>query len=691
MLGKPQWRTEDYAGFALDGYRGNSLVFAAVMYKIRALTAAPLRAYKGDPENPELLDADDPLAMLVARPNPHQSWTSFQSYATLYLNLGGSCYIYLDRDNKPDGPVVGMYPLRTDHVNIVAGKVKGQHTVKGYVYKPDGVRQGKTYLPEDIMHIKIPNALDSMGALGQGQAPLDAASKSLDVDQEVTSFLKLFFEHGMMPPMAFKFDMTIDETTAAEAKERYKEIYGGTEGMLEPLILDSRGEIEKLGYSFEELGFEHIDNRNESRVLMPFGVPPILLGTRFGMERATDTNYKNARKQFWQDTMIPELHWFWSEYRYYLQGEGDEFVAFDLSKVPALEPDVDALTTAAYKLWEMGAPAETAVATVGLKVKGDWPGADVSYLSMGAWPVGATTGTGESEEGQPEATDENREKSGFSPEQKQAHRKAVDIIATSWQDQFAAMAAQLFQKDLEAVLAIIRGKKQADPDWNGYMEDIDGYYFQESKQLWNDGFEPLLLGVAVDQGERWAATLGAGQLDPRQIMGSEWFMEYTLKFSDPITTTSRDHLAQVLAQASDDGWSIPRTQDAIELTFEQWMRGEIDPKDLEFVLARFPAHRTELIARTETIRASNGSSFNLFKQWRVPHHEWVATPDLRVRDDHGMADGQVVKVGEPFQVGGYSMMFPGDMSHGAPIKQVANCRCTTVPFLRGDVVQRVPA
>ena len=57
---------------------------------------------------------------------------------------------------------------------------------------------------------------------------------------------------------------------------------------------------------------------------------------------------------------------------------------------------------------------------------------------------------------------------------------------------------------------------------------------------------------------------------------------------------------------------------------------------------------------------------------------WICTKDARTRFSHGMADGQIV-VGtkEPFNVGGYKMMFPGDKSLGAPGHEIYNCRCTT--------------
>ena len=57
---------------------------------------------------------------------------------------------------------------------------------------------------------------------------------------------------------------------------------------------------------------------------------------------------------------------------------------------------------------------------------------------------------------------------------------------------------------------------------------------------------------------------------------------------------------------------------------------------------------------------------------------WMCTKDGRTRMSHGKADGQtVIGTKEPFEVGGYKMMFPGDKSLGAPGHEIYNCRCTT--------------
>jgi hypothetical protein len=57
--------------------------------------------------------------------------------------------------------------------------------------------------------------------------------------------------------------------------------------------------------------------------------------------------------------------------------------------------------------------------------------------------------------------------------------------------------------------------------------------------------------------------------------------------------------------------------------------------------------------------------------------EWVAMHDTHVRHAHAEADGQVVPVGQSFEVAGHKMRYPGDPR--APIELWINCRCVARP------------
>ena len=87
-------------------------------------------------------------------------------------------------------------------------------------------------------------------------------------------------------------------------------------------------------------------------------------------------------------------------------------------------------------------------------------------------------------------------------------------------------------------------------------------------------------------------------------------------------------------------------------------------------------------ARTGVTTAQSAGRFDCYiaaeKMGIRIKRRWMCTKDAQTRFSHGMADGQIV-VGtkEPFKVGGYRMMFPGDRSLGAPGHEIYNCRCTT--------------
>lgn len=95
-------------------------------------------------------------------------------------------------------------------------------------------------------------------------------------------------------------------------------------------------------------------------------------------------------------------------------------------------------------------------------------------------------------------------------------------------------------------------------------------------------------------------------------------------------------------------------------------------------------------ARTAVTAAQNAGRMDSYaaadETWGIKSKKkWVATKDLRTRHDHGMADNQVVDYDQPFDVGGYKMMFPGDGSLGAPGHELYNCRCTVVNATDDDL------
>ena len=734
--GTVQWTQGNFMNYTREGFELNSVIYAAMMYKVRAATQARLRAYEGEVDNPTALDLKHPLSMLLVRPNSFQSFQEFHSQIIIYLNLSGNSYIFLDRKGAVSGVPNSMYTLRPDRVYIIPDE---KNSIKGFLYRPEGyaIKDGVPMLPEDLIHIKFPHPLDPYEGMGYGLSPLAPMARSADVDNQVTRFLKILFDRGALPIGILKYDIPLDDDAVGEIKVRWRERYGGVDNWSDVGVMDNGASYEKLSQSFEEMGFDAVDERNESRILGPLGVPPILIGTRFGLQRSTYSNYKEARTAFWEDTMSYELNLQESEYEHYLAPEDGTFVRWDTGEVPALKRDITAQIDAGYKLWTMGVPSATAFKAVGLTIE-ESDGSDIAFVTTAVKPLeqaleppqpppafGAPQvdengkpippkPAAADEEAEPDA-DENQQPAtseelagedgkfwpppvkyetpeevqhkrflAYSPERKLLREVRMDRLARDHEDAYSSGANEVFHDQLTYIKAQIKAAEvkalitKASVAWDPVRMDILQYLKTEGQENWRTTFVPLISGTMTDAGNLWKRELGVS-FDVRNFEAEAWFQKYTLEFAQNVTQTTSDDIQAVMNQGLEEGWSIGEMQNHMTDVFTQYMSGDLSPEDFQWFKDRMPAYRTEMIARTETMRASNNRSLNHYKNWGVTEKEWSATMDSRTRPDHMSANGQVVKIDELFNVGGWDMDCPGDASHGAPPKEFVFCRCSILP------------
>jgi HK97 family phage portal protein len=376
-----EWQLTDFKTYLEEGYELNSLVYSAVMYKVRATATAPLRAYTGTPEDPEMVQIDHDTMLKIKDPNPNESWVDFHARNMIYFNIAGNVYIYRD-------PSTGhLYSLRPDRVYIVPepesqdAEPNPARGLLGYYYTKTGSYQnGYPILPENLYHIRLPGASSDLEGFGYGMPHLGPAARSVDVDNTVTKYLNLFFESGAMVTGLLSFDVPLKEDTADTIMERWVEKYGGYDKW-KVGVLDRGGKYERVSLTFEEMGFEGIDSRSESRALGPFGVPPILIGAKIGLDRSTYSNYEAAREAVWEDTLVPELTWFEHGYGKIFD-TSEVFVMFDYRKVPAMHRNKVRQINAAYSLWQMGVPRDRALHEAGLELPST-PGGDQSIVPTG--------------------------------------------------------------------------------------------------------------------------------------------------------------------------------------------------------------------------------------------------------------------------------------------------------------------
>ncbi len=342
-VGQPAYTNQTYESFVRHGYRKNELIYACITLKANSATVPTLRAHrKRDGE--EL--PEHPLRRLIAKPNPQMSETDFHAANLITLDLAGRAY--WEKQRSQAGKIVGLWPLRPDWLKPM--KQLGVF-IGGYRYEVPGV-QAPTLLPADVLALRLWDPLDQYNGL----APVQVASRIGDVDNAATDFIKLFWEHGGMPMGVLTSKQRLVDAQVESIRARWRERYGGYRNWLEPAVLDSEAAYQRVGSTFKEMGFDELDGRSEARICMVLGTPPILVGAKVGLDRSTFANYQEARKAFWQETLMPQFRHIADALNADLAPEfGDDIeLRWDFSKVPALQEDTNGRWDRAIRALQAG-------------------------------------------------------------------------------------------------------------------------------------------------------------------------------------------------------------------------------------------------------------------------------------------------------------------------------------------------
>lgn len=188
--------------------------------------------------------------------------------------------------------------------------------------------------------------------------------------------------------------------------------------------------------------------------------------------------------------------------------------------------------------------------------------------------------------------------------------------------------------------------------------------------------EALTLGIArganpIEQARDFRGSIG---LTTRQVRAVE-------NFRTLLTQGRRDGLPSetALNRALRDG-RFDRTvmraiRDGQPLTAEQ-----VD-RMVDRYRQRYVRYRSEVIARTEALRAANEGTEEMYRQaidaGQVQpaqlRRTWITAKDERVRGSHARLNGQVRMIGEAWQGDEGELRYPGDPT--APASETVQCRC----------------
>lgn len=342
----PAYSMVDESKYISEGYRNNSLVYRCVTLLANSASQPVMMGVRETPEGDTELPPADPLTALLDRPSTeHGSQTGFIAEIVVYLMLLGEAPLY-KVPGDTTGRTVELQLLKPSRV-----EVKRETKGKVYLYRFDPAQPAKKLENDQLIFLRLRDPSNK----DRGLPPLAAAARETDTDNETTNYRKAFFNNAAIPPGI----LTTEQPASPEQLEgwaaKWAERTGGENRGRTPALAGGLT-YQKIGATPGELAFPELTGLSESRICMAFGVPPMLVGAKVGLDRSTYNNYQNARTTFWEDTVAPLVTLLEDELTAGLTVQGDgRKVIFDTSDVPALQEDADKKAERAGKALSRGA------------------------------------------------------------------------------------------------------------------------------------------------------------------------------------------------------------------------------------------------------------------------------------------------------------------------------------------------
>ena len=270
-------------------------------------------------------------------------YQEFIQHALSHRLLTGESYIWKWRNGA--GEVAQLWPLPS---SLVTPIFAADGTVQRYDIWQGSNKDKLPVDPRDMIRSIDPNP----AFLRVGLGPTQAAMREIQTDDERAEYMIEMLTNTRSPGTIIK---TMDELSPEREAQMKSVINGGLGKGRRGRTLFLFGEGVDISQQaiMKDIDWPGLAGFLEARGCAAFGVPPILLSFRVGLDASTYSNYAQARKCFHEDTMTP----IWGSMdaaltKGLLRDEGDESgveVYHDTSNIPALREDQGAQVDRANK------------------------------------------------------------------------------------------------------------------------------------------------------------------------------------------------------------------------------------------------------------------------------------------------------------------------------------------------------
>lgn len=202
-----------------------------------------------------------------------------------YLDLTGEAPWFIDRGESGEGEPKSILLLRPDALAIVQSKDKSSPTpIEKYVYKMD-LGTDMDIKPSELVFLKYPDPVNAF----RGKGTLQAAARTVDIDEYSEEFNKRFFFNSARPDTVLSSDQKLSAAQKATLSASVKKLYQGVDKAHKTLVLESGLKFAPMTLSQKDMDFLQQQEYDAKKIMAIFRVPKAVLGM------AEDVNLANAK------------------------------------------------------------------------------------------------------------------------------------------------------------------------------------------------------------------------------------------------------------------------------------------------------------------------------------------------------------------------------------------------------------
>lgn len=328
-------------------YAKSEIVFACIREKATAAVDAELVVCRDTEDGVEVLNGHESLEMFYN--NKTYSFADIVGLLIQRLELTGAAFALMGKYANRQG--VGEFvPVPTNVVNCISRATEIDH----YEIMRDG-QPPINVDPSEIFDVRYQDPGTYLGYV----SPLATAYKQYAIDEEREKLTQEVMRNRQVPGLIVEQggDRALTADQVKVLRDTLSASIGGDNSSRGKSIMLPFGVKVAAGLDVKDIDFSALSALTESRICMAFQVPPILIGAKIGLDASTYSNYEQARKSFYRETIRPLwaiLADAFTRNIFRKHGEQDLYFRFETDHIPELHEDQSAKSLRVCQQYQFG-------------------------------------------------------------------------------------------------------------------------------------------------------------------------------------------------------------------------------------------------------------------------------------------------------------------------------------------------